>query len=96
MLAAAAIKEAVAQNNFTAAFLTANYDDVVYKRLGEELKLSTTLQRLCQYQWLFNFVVNKARKSASLSHTISSMFTDMDLRGQLSKPSFYWKILMNK
>ncbi len=96
MLAAAAIKEAAEKNDYSGAFLKKAYDDVVYKRLGDELKLSTTLQRLCKYPWLFNFVVNKAAKSPSLRNTISGMFTDMDLRGQLSKPSFYFKILVNK
>jgi hypothetical protein len=96
MLAAAAIKEASERHDYSGAFLKTAYDDVVYKRLGGELKLSTTLQRLCGYPWLFNFVVNKAYKSPSLRNTISCMFTDMDLRGQLSKPSFYLRILMNK
>lgn len=96
MLAAAAAKEAIEAGDFSAAFLQKGYDDVVYKRLGGELKLSATLQRLCKYPWLFNYVVNKAYKSASLRNTISCMFTDMDLREQLSKPSFYLKILFNK
>jgi geranylgeranyl reductase family protein len=96
MLAAAAIKEAREQNNYSASFLKTAYDDVLYKRLGDEFKVSAALQRLCKYGWLFNFVVNKARKSPSLSNTISSMFTDMDMREQLSKPSFYFRILFNK
>lgn len=96
MLAAMAIKEAIPANDYSASFLKKAYDDVVYKRLGDELKISATLQRLCKYPWLFNFVVNKAYKSPSLRNTISCMFTDMDLREQLSKPSFYLKILMNK
>jgi len=96
MLAAAAVKEALAANDFSASFLKTAYDDVLYKRLGDEFKLSATLQRLCKYPWLFNFVVNKAYKSPSLRNTISCMFTDMDLREQLSKPSFYLKILFNK
>lgn len=96
MLAAAAIKEAKEQNNYSAPFLKNAYDDIVYKRLGDELKISATLQRLCKYPWLFNLVVNKAYKSPSLRNTISCMFTDMDLREQLSKPSFYLKILFNK
>ncbi len=96
MLAAAAIKEAQTPNNFSAGFLKTAYDDVFYKRIGEELQISAALQRLCKYSWLFNFVVNKAQKSASLRNTISCMFTDMDLREQLSKPSFYLKILMNR
>jgi len=96
MLAAAAIQEARAHTDYSASFLKTAYDDVVYKRLGDEFKVSTALQRLCQYPWLFNFVVNKAYKSPSLRNTISCMFTDMDLREQLSKPSFYFKILFNR
>ncbi len=96
MLAAAAIKQAAEHNNYSSAFLKKTYDDVLYKRLGDELKISATLQKLCKYPWLFNFVVNKAHKSASLRNSISCMFTDMDLRKQLSKPSFYFKILFNK
>ncbi len=96
MLAAAAIKDATESNNYSAAFLKQAYDDVVYKRLGGEFKISSTLQRLSNYPWLFNFVVNKAYKSPSLRNTISCMFADMDLRDQLRKPSFYLKILFNK
>jgi flavin-dependent dehydrogenase len=96
MLAAAAIKEAVEKNDFSGSHFKTTYDDVVYKRLGDELKISATLQKLCKYSWLFNLVVNKAYKSPSLKNTISCMFTDMDLRGRLSKPSFYLKILFNR
>lgn len=96
MLAAAAIKESIEKRDQSTAFLKVAYDDVVYKRLGGEFKISSTLQRLCNYPWLFNFVVNKANKSPSLRNTISCMFADMDLRDQLRKPSFYLKILFNK
>jgi flavin-dependent dehydrogenase len=96
MLAAMAINEALPAADCSAAFFKTHYDDVLYKRLGDEFRISTTLQRLCKYPWLFNFVVNKAYKSKSLRDTISCMFTDMDLREQLSKPSFYFKILFNK
>jgi menaquinone-9 beta-reductase len=96
MLAAAAIKEASEQNNYSGTFFAKAYDDVVYKRLGDELRIGATLQRLCNFPWLFNFVVNKAHKSAALRNTISCMFTDMDLRDQLRKPSFYLKILFNR
>jgi flavin-dependent dehydrogenase len=96
MLAAAAIQQCLEKNDYSAAFIKEQYDDVVYKRLGDELKISTTLQRLCKYPWLFNFVVNKAYKSPSLKNTISCMFSDMDLRDRLRKPSFYLKILFNR
>ncbi len=96
MLAAAAAKQALEHSNYSAAFLAAAYDEVLYKRIGDELNISATLQRLCQYPWLFNFVVNKAYKSPSLRNTISCMFTDMDLRSRLRKPSFYFNILVNR
>lgn len=96
MLAADAIRQALTANDFSADLLKAAYNDVFYKRLGDELKISATLQRLCKYPWLFNFVVNKAYKSPSLRNTISCMFSDLDMRGQFSKPSFYLKILLNK
>jgi menaquinone-9 beta-reductase len=96
MLAAAAIRDAREQRNYQASMLKSVYDDVVYKRLGDELRISATLQRLCRYPWLFNLVVNKASKSPALSGTISAMFTNMDLRDQLRRPSFYFRILFNK
>lgn len=96
MLAAMAIKDLLPEKDFSAGRLKTAYDDVVYKRLGDEFRISATLQRLSKYPWLFNFVVNKAYKSPSLRNTISCMFTDMDLRGELSKPSFYLKILFNR
>lgn len=96
MLAADAIQQAVEAGRYDGGFFSAAYDDVLYKRIGDELRISATMQRLCRFPWLFNFVVNKAHKSPSLSRTISCMFTDMDLRDQLRKPSFYLKILFNR
>lgn len=96
MLAAEAIEVAVADSNYSRAKFEEAYDKVLYRRLGDEFKISATLQKLCRFPWLFNFVVNKANKSRSLSDTISCMFTDMDLRDKLRKPSFYAKILMNR
>lgn len=96
MLAAYAIEKSLQDKRYDSAYLKQAYDDVLYKRIGDELKISTTLQRLCRYPWLFNFVVNKANKSPSLSKTISSMFADLDMRDQLRKPSFYAKILLNR
>ncbi|MCB0696750.1 MAG: geranylgeranyl reductase family protein [Chitinophagaceae bacterium] len=96
MLAADAIENCLKENRFDAAFIKEAYDIVLYRRLGDELKLGTTMQKLCRFPWLFNLVVNKAEKSPSLSKTISCMFTDLDLRDQLRKPSFYLKILFNR
>lgn len=96
MLAATAIQNALNSKQYSSAYLKEQYDIPLYKRLGDELRIGTTLQKLCKYPWLFNFMVNKAHKSPSLSNTISCMFLDIDLRAQLRKPSFYLKILFNK
>ncbi|MEP6713361.1 MAG: geranylgeranyl reductase family protein [Ferruginibacter sp.] len=96
MLSAFAIEELIKANRFDAAFIKEKYDDVLYKRIGDELKMSALLQRLSRYPWLFNFVVKKAHKSHTLNTAITSMFTDIDLRKQLRKPSFYAKIIFNK
>ena len=96
MLAAEVAVKAIAAQNYDAAFFDENYDTVLFRRIGDELKLSYTMQKLVSYPWLMNLVINKANKSPSLQKTISSMFTDMDVRALLKKPSFYWNILVNK
>jgi len=96
MLAADAILHCLEQKDFTEFFIRRHYDNVLFKRLGDELRISNALQQLCRFSFLFNFVVNKAKKSPELKNTISSMFTNLDLRDQLRKPSFYLKILFNK
>jgi geranylgeranyl reductase family protein len=96
MLAAEAAVKAFELKQFDGAFLQEHYGDVLFRRIGDELKLSYTMQRLVRYPWLFNLVVNKAHKSPSLQKTISSMFADLDVRALLRKPSFYWNILTNQ
>jgi geranylgeranyl reductase family protein len=94
MMAAKQIEECIKQQKFDAAFLK-QYDDAFYTRQWDELKLSHTMQKLCKYPWLFNFVVNKAHKNRALRETISCMFEDLDLRAKLRNPLFYVKLLMN-
>ncbi len=94
MMAANFIPEAIKQNRFDAEFLK-TYDDAFYSRQWDELKLSHTMQKLCKYPRLFNFVVNKANKNKTLRDTISCMFEDLDLRAKLRNPLFYFKLLMN-
>ncbi len=94
MLAAETAMQALKEKKYDAAFLE-QYDQSVYTRLWNELRLSHTLQKLCRYPWLFDFVINKANRNPTLRDTISSMFDDLDLRQTLKKPSFYMKLLFN-
>lgn len=90
--AAAVAKTAIDNKAFSADQLR-EYDRRVFNRLGQELQLSHRLQQLAQRPSLFNWVVNKALRSEELQRSISSMFDDIDLREQLRRPSFYWKVL---
>ncbi|RPD45365.1 geranylgeranyl reductase family protein [Hymenobacter sediminis] len=86
---------AMAAQNFSASFLN-GYDQAVYKRLWQELRLSRAMQRLLSYPWLFNFVANRAANNPTLAETISNMFLDLDLRERLRQPGFYLKLLLGK
>ena len=94
MTAAHVAKESLLQNRYDQEFLS-HYDEKIYKRLWDELKLSHTMQKLCKFPWLFNFVINKAEKNRTFRETISCMFDDIDLRAKFKQPSFYFKMLFN-
>ncbi|HTB52771.1 MAG TPA: geranylgeranyl reductase family protein [Ferruginibacter sp.] len=92
MLAAKYADQCLTAQKFDAAFMQ-GYDALVYKRLWSELSLSRQMQKLINYPFLFNMVVNKANKSKLLRETISSMFENIDLRNRLQNPIFYFKLL---
>jgi len=93
-IAAEFSQQAIEEKNFSGSFL-AKYDEEVYTELWSELKLSHTLQKLVHFPWLFNFLVNKARKNKTIQETITCMFEDLDMRAKLRSPSFYFKLLFN-
>ena len=94
MIAAHFAEKAIQENDYSSSKLRF-YDTEIYKKLGPELKMSTNLQRLLMYPWLFNFVVNKATKNIELKKIISTMFEDVDLRTKFKDPKFYFKLLFN-
>lgn len=92
ILAAKWAKSCFETENFSASFL-AGYDEDVYRKLGKELKLSYQMQKLVRFPWLFNFIVNKANRNPSLRTMFTMMFENLDIRKELSKPSFYWDLI---
>ncbi|MCH8330192.1 MAG: geranylgeranyl reductase family protein [Bacteroidetes bacterium] len=94
MVAVKYIKKALAENKFDAQSLNA-YDVEIYNKIGKELKISRTLQKLIHFPWLFNFVVDKARKNETLQKTFIAMFENIDIRNKLQDPRFYLKLLFN-
>jgi geranylgeranyl reductase family protein len=92
--AAQQAQRCIEQHRFAGEF-NSQYDQVVYDRLWDELKLGRRMQKLVKYPWLFNLVVNKANKNRTLRETISCMFEDLDLRERLRSPGFYLKLLFS-
>ena len=74
------------------ADLLADHDVRVWRRLGKELAISSRLQQLAGFPWLFDLVVGRAARNPELADMISSMFNDLDVRSRLRKPSFYLKL----
>ncbi len=86
----------VEQHGWVSHALLRDYDTRVWRRLGQELTISTRLQQLADKPWLFDFVVDRATNNPALADTISSMFTDLDLRARLKKPGFYMDLLLGR
>lgn len=93
---AADVASELLQQNDLSARATMRYDERVWKRLGKELAISTRLQRMANQAWLFDFVMDRANKNPALADTISSMFTDLDLRERLKRPGFYMDLLLGR
>lgn len=93
-----AAKQAVAcleAENYSAEIMKA-YDERVYRVLGPELNLSYKLQQLVKYPRLFNWLMKMGMRNKQLRDVISSMFYEVDLRKKLTRPSFYFKLLLNR
>lgn len=69
------------------------YQHIVNRGLGAELKLSHRLQQLSNQHWLMNMVVKKASSNKELQQLMSSMFEQVDVRAKLSNPLFYLRLL---
>jgi len=96
MVAARAIKTALAKGNTTAAHLAVLYDKPVYKKLGAGIRKSIILQKISSYPTLFNIVLNKAHKSATLRNSMTGMFTSTNFSHLLWSPKFYARVLLNR
>lgn len=94
-LAAAHIRRAFEQHDFSAQALAA-YDEALFRKIGSELQLSYRMQQLVRYPWLFNWVVRRANQNPSLRTLMTMMFENLDIRRELSRPSFYGRLIFGK
>ncbi len=93
-VAAGHVQNCFQERKFDAMF-NLRYDNEIYKRMWNELRIGRKLQMLLKYPGLFNFIVNRAKKNESVRKLITSMLDDIDLKKELTKPSFYFKLFIN-
>jgi geranylgeranyl reductase family protein len=86
--------KAFEKNLFDAEF-NKNYDREIYQKMWKELRISRSMQMLLYYPRIFNFVVRKASKNKSIRTLLTSMLDNVDLKKELLKPSFYFKLIFN-
>ena len=72
-----------------------DYQKLVWKELGSELRRSSKLQDVANYRILLNFMINKAAKNEEIQDIISEMLTREGPREKLTNPLFYLKVLFS-
>ena len=91
-VAAEHLQKTFERKDFSSKFNKA-YDQEIYRRMWNELRIGRSLQKLLKFPKLFNFVVKKANHNPSLKLLLTSMLDDIDMKKELTKPSFYFKLL---
>jgi geranylgeranyl reductase family protein len=92
MLAAERAVKCISQNNFSNSYLE-GYDEKVNRALWNGMCISSRLQKLAKYPWLFNLIVGRGNRSKLLAETISYIFVDSNMGKRLKNPMFYLKVL---
>jgi len=85
-------RQAIDTDDLSEKFLS-NYEDKLWKIIGNELKVSTKLQKIGKYRFLLNLVINKASRNTEVSNIIAGMLANEVPRKRLANPLFYLRIL---
>lgn len=93
-VAAEHVLKATKKGAYDASFNKA-YDKEIYHKMWNELRLGHSLQMLLKYPRIFNFVVKKANKNKSVQLLLSSMLNNVDIKKELVKPMFYFKLFFS-
>lgn len=94
-IAAELAEKCLADQRFDAEFLRA-YDVRIARVLRSEMRISYRLQQTLQRKWLTNFLANLIAANPKIIKVLSMVYTDLEMRKQLLKPWFWWKILRDK
>ncbi len=76
------------QNQLSADDLSA-YDVRIKRVLGAEMDVSYKIQRSLRYPWMVNSIANIIHRKPGIIDVMSKMYTDLELRSQIYKPTFW-------
>jgi len=71
------------------------YDKTLWNEIGDELKVSSRLQKIGRSRTLLNLVIHKAERSQQIRDTIMGMMANEVPKKQLTNPLFYLKLLFS-
>jgi len=89
-----AARAAVDADDFSEKSLSA-YDRTLWYEIGDELKVSSRLQKIGRSRTLLNLVIHKAKRSQDIRDTIMGMMANEIPKKQLTNPLFYLKLLFS-
>ena len=70
------------------------YDRELWDGIGDELKISTKLQRIAGCEPLLNFTIRKAARSQEVKDILCAMIAGEVSRKQMTSPLFYLKLIV--
>ena len=94
-IAAELAEKCLAENRFDAEYLKA-YDVRIDRVLRTELRLSYRMQQIMQRKWLTNFLTGIIFANPKIIEVLCRMYTDFELRKEIVKPRFWWKLFRAK
>lgn len=83
---------ACTENDLGAASLS-RYDTRLWSEIGDELAVSSKLQKISRSKMLLNFTIRKAAMNPNVRDMICAMIAEEIPRKQLTNPLFYLKLL---
>lgn len=71
------------------------YDEEIWKRVWPELQLSSRLQKMCRYPFIFDLITRKAERNPVVHQFLVDALAEVSVKKQLTKPSFYWNLIFS-
>ena len=76
------------ENDLSADGLS-DYDVRIRRVLGAEMEISYKIQKSLGYPWIVNTLANIIHGNPNAISVLSRMYTDLELRAKIYKPSFW-------